>query len=223
VAQNPLTSQVPPAHGERSFWRRLTHEERVAFTRVAVGRSHPKGATLIQAGAADHWVAVIWSGRVRVVGGGSAQVIAVRGGGDIIGEQALIDGQPRSATVVAETPVRLLLFDSAAVTRLVASFPRVQQELTAILSERLREFDDRLAGRTGDAFARVVRFLVAQVDGADRIVHIGTQAALGARLGVSRDSVIRTLGRLRGERIVTTERGRVVVRDPDRLRDLLTG
>jgi CRP/FNR family cyclic AMP-dependent transcriptional regulator len=218
------TNEVPSGHGGRSFWRRLTAEERAAFSALATWRTHRKGATLIHRGAADRWAAVIWSGRVRVIGASSAQVIAIRAGGDIIGEQALMDGGLRSATVVAESPTRLLLFDSATMNVLLARFPRVQQVLIAILSERLRELDERLAGFAGDAFTRIVRHLLAGLDGQAgpgspvQTVHIGTQAAFGARLGISRDSVIRALRLLRGEGSVTTGRGWVAVRDAEKLR-----
>lgn len=228
MATLPSTPEVPAAHGKRSFWRRLSDQDRAAFAEVAKRQPYPAGAVLMRAGDVDRWVAVIWSGRVKVIGGGSGQVIATRGGGDLIGEQALVDGLPRSATLVAETPLTLLLFDSRTVTGLLARRAHLRQELTAILSERLREFDERLANRTGDSFTRIVRHLLDHVDeqagpgGSPRTVPIGTQTLLGKRLGVSRDSVIRTFRRLRRDRIVTTGRGWVVVHDPERLRGLLT-
>ena len=210
---------MPREYGDGTFWRRLTDREQRAFVNVGTFRRYRKGAPLIQAAATDRWAAIIDSGRVRVRATG---VVAVRQAGDIVGEQTVMDGKPRSATVVAETEVRALVVDGADLDLLCARFPHVLHELCVVLSERLRECDLWLADHTWNAFTRVVNFLLTTAAEGGHTgafgVHIGSQAALGERLGVSRDSVIRALHRLREEQIVTTLRGVVTVRDLGKLR-----
>lgn len=214
---------MPREYRDGTFWRRLTDREQRAFVDVGTYRRYRRGTPLIHAAATDRWVAIIDSGRVRVR---ARQVVAVRQAGDIVGEQTVVDGKPRSATVVAETEVRALVVDGADVDRLCIRFPHVLRELCAVLSERLRECDLWIADHAWDAFTKVVNFLLTSAaDGGHTGpfgVHIGSQAALGERLGVSRDSVIRALRRLRAEKIVTTQRGVVTVRDLAGLRAYAT-
>ena len=49
-----------------------------------------------------------------VVAGGHGRVLDTAGPGEAVGEMALIDHRPRSATVVAESPMTLLAFDTKA-------------------------------------------------------------------------------------------------------------
>ena len=75
------------------------------------------------------------------------------------------------------------------------------------------------AAQSGNAFTKIVRFLARSAEGEGPFsVHIGSQQALGEELGVSRDSVVRALRRLRKENIVTTHRRLVSVREPGMLR-----
>jgi CRP-like cAMP-binding protein len=61
------------------------------------------------------------------------------GAGAIIGEMALLDGAPRSATVVARTEVNTLLLGRRAFIALLRSEPAVSLALIAALAARLRE------------------------------------------------------------------------------------
>jgi CRP/FNR family transcriptional regulator, cyclic AMP receptor protein len=206
-----------PEHRASSFWRRLNHEERVAFVDLGMARRFARGATLIRIGETEPWAAVLYTGRVRVLAANGVRV-ATRWDGDIVGEQAFLDGRTRSATVNAETMVRALVLGAVELDRLLTRFPRVLRVLCTVLSERLREADQRLDGQGRDAFARIVDYLVRHADESRPVVHIGSQEELGRTLGVSRDSVLRALRRLRRNGVVLTQRGRLAVRDFEKLR-----
>lgn len=60
------------------------------------------------------------------------------GPGDFLGEMSLLDGQPRSATVTAETPVRLLVIGQREFYTLLAEVPSVVRKLLVELSRRVR-------------------------------------------------------------------------------------
>ncbi|MCT2581533.1 Crp/Fnr family transcriptional regulator [Actinophytocola gossypii] len=218
MARTPSMATLRPEHRADSFWRRLSQPERVAFADAGTARPYARGATLIRADETDPWVAVLYTGRVRVLAADNMRVIARRWDGDIVGEQALLDGRPRSATVRAETRVRALVLGAVELDRVLTRFPRVLRVLCAVLSERLREADRRFDGHDRLAFAKVVDFLLRHADERVPVVHIGSQAALGQSLGVSRDSVVRALRGLRAAGVVTTSRGLVTVRDLRRLR-----
>jgi CRP-like cAMP-binding protein len=208
---------VPPDCWNGRFWRRLDETEQAALLEVGKPRGYQRGATMIHATDTARWAAVLLSGRVRVLNG--EHLAGARSAGDIIGEQRILEKQPRHVTVRAETPVRALVIDGADLDRVLDRQPGVLRALCAVLSERLRECDERLAGLSGDAFTKLVRFLALSADGDGPFsVHIGSQERLGEALGVSRDSVIRALRQLRKDNVVTTRRGLVTVRDTRALR-----
>jgi CRP-like cAMP-binding protein len=219
VTRTPSTIVVPPECRNGRLWRRLNDTEQAAFLDVGKLHTYRQGATLIHATDTARWVAILLSGRVRIVNGDGAQVVGTRSAGDIVGEQRFLENQPRRVTARTETAVRALVVDGADLDRLLDRQPGVLRALCALLSERLRECDERLAAQSGSAFSKIVRFLARSAEGEDAYsVHIGSQKALGEELGVSRDSVIRALRRLRKENIVTTHRRLVSVREPRRLR-----
>jgi DNA-binding NtrC family response regulator len=104
----------------------------------------PPASRLVDEGSAGEEVFVLLSGRVSVRVGLTAEeqgVIAVRGPGELVGEMALLDELPRSASLVAEEEVRALCIPRAAFQGAVTSGAGVALELVRTLSRRLRESD----------------------------------------------------------------------------------
>lgn len=221
MPRTPSMTVVPPGCRNGPFWRRLDEPEQSALLEVGKPRDYRIGATLVHAADTARWAAVLLSGRVRVLD--DDHLVGTRTAGDIIGEQRILEKHPRRVSVRAETPVRALVIDGADLDRVLDRRPGVLRALCAVLSERLRDCDERLAALSGNAFTKIIRFLVQAADG-DRpfSVHIGSQEGLGEGLGVSRDSVIRAFRRLREDNVVTTQRGLVTVRDPRKLRAYTT-
>jgi NTE family protein len=78
--------------------------------------------------------------------------------GDVIGEMSLVSGEPRSATVVAAVPTTAYELSRYGVAALIAEQPRILENLTRILSDRLAATTARVAdSRTrGEAVALLV-------------------------------------------------------------------
>lgn len=72
--------------------------------------------------------------------------------GEFFGEMSILDGGPRSATVVADTPVRLLVISRRHFSELLKDVPGLTQILLATLSRRVRQAEGR-AERLGSASA----------------------------------------------------------------------
>lgn len=77
---------------------------------------------------------VIIEGSAQVIKG--PEVIATMGAGDFFGEIALITGQPRTATVVASTPVHALVIEGHAFRRLLEDAPDIREKVERALAER---------------------------------------------------------------------------------------
>jgi CRP-like cAMP-binding protein len=72
--------------------------------------------------------------------------------GAFFGEMSLLDGGPRSATIVAETPVRLLVINRRNFSVLLKDAPGLTETLLMTLSRRVRQAEDS-AERMGGALA----------------------------------------------------------------------
>jgi len=66
--------------------------------------------------------------------------------GQYFGEMSLLDGGPRSATVVADTPLRLLVIKRGDFATLLREAPELTQSLLATLSRRVRVAEASLSG-----------------------------------------------------------------------------
>ena len=64
--------------------------------------------------------------------------VSTLGPGSMVGEMALINHRPRSATVLAETPMRLIAFDAEHFKQLLDEMPKACERVTALLEARLR-------------------------------------------------------------------------------------
>ena len=113
-----------------------TRRQLRALARIAEIFDASAGTTLIRAGEPGDEFFLIVDGTARVHV--SAKKRLRLKAGDFFGEMSLLDGEPRSATVVAETPLRLLVIRRRNFLDLFGSVPGMTQVLLATLSRRVR-------------------------------------------------------------------------------------
>ena len=94
-----------------------------------------EGATLIREGERGREFIVIADGTVRVTKKG--KTVRDLGAGDFIGEIALVADVPRTATVTATSPVRLLVVTDRAFRGLLEQMPSLAKKVLQSLGERL--------------------------------------------------------------------------------------
>jgi CRP/FNR family transcriptional regulator, cyclic AMP receptor protein len=99
------------------------------------------GRVLMREGASGREFFIVVSGSVRVERNG--RKVNELGPGDFLGEIALIDRGPRTATAVASDACRLLVLDIGGFRTLVSKYPTVQGKIMKTLAERLREAQPR--------------------------------------------------------------------------------
>ena len=95
----------------------------------------PAGTVLMEEGRVGRESFFVVEGWAAVSRGG--EVIAAIGPGEFVGEMALLDNEPRSATVVAKSDMRLLAIGPETFATFVAE-PGVGRDMAAELSRRLR-------------------------------------------------------------------------------------
>jgi CRP/FNR family cyclic AMP-dependent transcriptional regulator len=99
-----------------------------------------QGATIVRARQSGDAFYVVLDGRASVLRGRSRPPAPI-GVGGYFGEMALIDGSPRSATVVAETDVTCLRLGRRAFLDVVRREPSVSLAILQALAERIRALE----------------------------------------------------------------------------------
>ncbi|CAM5472771.1 Crp/Fnr family transcriptional regulator [Streptomyces aurantiogriseus] len=221
-------SQKWPA---RSLLGAVSPDARRELLDLGVRTRFEVGEVLLSEGADDRHVLLLLSGFAKVtarVENGEETLLAVRVGGDSVGEMAAMDGAPRSATVTACGEVVARLVPAATLHTLLARRPDVHLVLTGIVADRLRWANRRrLDFRGYPVKVRLARLLVELVGtygqpGEDGMV-LGcrlTQPELAALTGAAETTVHKGLRELREEGLLETGYGSTVIRDLPRLRRL---
>ncbi len=99
----------------------------------------PAGSVVVDQGdpGTDCYVIVDGTASVYVRG----EHVAASGPGSMVGEMALVDHRPRTATVVADTDLDLLRFDSTAFRKLLDEMPMASERIMTVLRARLERLD----------------------------------------------------------------------------------
>ena len=161
---------------------------------------------------------------------GHQVVIGIRDAGDLVGELAALDGEPRSASVYAISDVEALVVPSGRFYGFVRQHPDTAVALHTSLSARLREADRyRTAAATEPVSRRLAALLLELGDrygepdgtGAVLIDLPLCQDELAGLLLTSRRTIGRALMKLRRNGVVLTGRREIVLRKPASLREML--
>ena len=107
--------------------------------RIAEEVETQPGTVLTHEGRHEGYFFVVVSGSVRITRGD--RTINVMGPGEFLGEIALLDGGPRTATATTDTPTTLLKITNEAFHQLVDRSPAVRTAVLAAAGTRLRAMD----------------------------------------------------------------------------------
>lgn len=117
----------------------LSTRQLQSILRAAREISFSEDREIVQQGATSVGLHVLLEGEVKVVMNGRTR--AKLRAGDHFGEMSLIDGLPRSASVVTTSPVRTLSLGTWSFSKLISEHPSMAKKLLVALSRRLREVD----------------------------------------------------------------------------------
>jgi CRP/FNR family transcriptional regulator, cyclic AMP receptor protein len=115
----------------------LSRRELVQLERVCEDLEVEPGKVLCKEGEVGHEFFVIVDGKVQVTRQGRR--VATLGGGDFLGEIALVTELPRTATVTVETPVRLFVLTRREFHAVLDQNPKVERKVLRALARRLAE------------------------------------------------------------------------------------
>jgi CRP/FNR family transcriptional regulator, cyclic AMP receptor protein len=209
-----------------SFWGMLDESDRAALRSVATKVDFAPKKVICHQGDRSRNVLVVRQGRVRVTRTaitGEESVLAVRGPGEIVGEFAAIDGGARAAALVAVDRVCGLMIKGRALKDLCHARPSIAWALLCVVVSRQRATSEQQDLRTGPALYRVGAVLLnlAHREEDDMIATVPlSQRELAGIVGISRETLVRTLKVLRDEKIIVTRRNDIKILHEDELRAL---
>jgi CRP-like cAMP-binding protein len=193
------------------------------------GREYAPGDVLFREGESGDVMFVIQTGAVRISKniGGEDKVLAVLGPGEFLGEMAILNGKPRTATATVVETARCLVIEAKTLESMVARNAEIALRLIKKLAKRLDSADtlvEILMHR--DPKARVMLALSRHADAfgeqTDDGIRVRTNATeLAREVGVEVEVAHEVLARLRRLRLVTEEETSLVVADVGRLQDFL--
>jgi signal transduction histidine kinase len=136
-ADHPDTPEVPYTS---SFIQLLVSADRDQLSQSISELRFAAGEVIFHEGAEGDNMFLIWSGRVATVKGDleSPVILAYRTAGEIFGEMALLENQPRSASIIALEDTRLLELSRSRFEQLLSEQPAISRSIMEVLSARLR-------------------------------------------------------------------------------------
>jgi CRP-like cAMP-binding protein len=218
-----MTHAGNEAWPEASFVRQLPDADRAALLDAGTPFRFEDDQILLVQGDAGDFLYVLTSGLVKVIVAavsGAQTTLAILSRGDLVGEFALLDNKPRTATARAAGPVTALKVGGAAFLAIAGRSPAAQAAVTRYLLAKMRSSTERRAAeRVWDARERLAQVLYdlgqqhAQPD-ADGMIRIAvTQSELGELAGVAVSTAERVLKELRRHGAVSTHYREITIRD----------
>jgi CRP-like cAMP-binding protein len=212
-----------------TFLARLTAAEREAICKLGVARELPRGSLLIFQREPGERVMLLLAGRVkvtRVIEDGREVMLSIRDPGDLLGELAFIDGEPRLASATALERVKAIAIPSTSFRRHLENTPRVAVVLLEAVTHRFRETTVKRSefaasdtlGRLAARIAELADRYGEEVDAGVLVVSPLSQEELAAWTGASRAGTAQAMQTLRALGWLETERRKLVIRDIDALR-----
>ena len=138
---------------ERSQWLAdLGWAEIVTLASYMSSHKVPAGTAICKEGDREVFLCLICEGVIDVVkedSSGCAKVLTSISRGKTIGEMSLIDGEPRSATMIARSDATILVLKQASFREIAEVHPRLYgklaEKIARVLSQRLRQASGALA------------------------------------------------------------------------------
>ena len=198
------------------------------------GRDYRAGDVLFMEGDTGEEMYVIQNGSVQVSKriGDEERPLATLGRGEFLGEMAILNGKPRTASAIVLEDTRCLVIDRRTLETMISKSPEIALRLVKKLAERLDSADALVQILLNpDPRARVLLGLKrhAEANGDHTSTGVKVHVSpddLAHEVGIDVDDVVDVLGRLRKLRIATEERSStgehaIVIADVGRLLEFL--
>ena len=141
--------------------------------------------------------------------------------GAVVGEIAVLDGEPRTASAISMWQGRLLRLSRRAFEDFMERHPKIAIRLLRELARRLRQTNATIesdrAFTTGPRLARYLKRLADQKVNGAKLTSDLSQSELGMFVGISRENINRQLSAWANDGVIELSQGKIRVIDADYL------
>lgn len=216
---------------EVALFRDLSRGEMAGMAAAAPMRTVPAGQVVYAPGRAVSVLFIVKTGRFRlyrVLADGRTVTTAVPGPGSVFGEMDLLGMRMGGTWAEALESGDLCLMSRADVRGMLLGDPRIATRIAEQLGARIAELEQRLADLVGKSVVERTAHTLCVLAGAGlagsepepvRLTH----GQLAGLVGATRERTTTALGELAELGLVSLHRGRVRIRDRDRLAALADG
>lgn len=194
----------------------LDDRELSAIAAVAKTRRYGKDDVVFHADESGDVFCLIRDGQVKITmisPEGKEIILSLLGPGDFFGEMALLDDEPRSATVVATEPLELVTIWRTDFLQLLSENFDITRKVLAEISRRLRTASNRIESlATMDVYGRLARFFLDLAKDQGKVLENGyvavtrpTHQAIANMIGTSRETVSRLIHDLMRQNLLLSE------------------
>lgn len=191
-----------------------------AIVRVATMRRMPRKGIVVHAEDRIDFVYLILSGTLKAVATdeeGREVIFGLLGPGELFGEMGVLDDNPRSATVIALSPVQLVVIGKSDFKRFLQDSSEVSYQIMRNLVHRLRRADRKIESLAlMDVYGRVARLLLDMsetVNGEKIVARKLPKVEIAKMVGASREMVSRVMMDLQREGLIEQGGGRIVLHE----------
>ena len=116
------------------------------MSKGALGKVYKDGEIIVRQGDPGDSMFVIQAGQVQVLAerDGEETLLNVAGEGELLGEMAIFDDKPRSATLRALGETKILTIDKKNFMRRINEDPTIAFRIVETMSQRVRELSDEV-------------------------------------------------------------------------------
>jgi CRP/FNR family transcriptional regulator, cyclic AMP receptor protein len=159
---------------------------------------------------------------------GKELVLNIIDKGGLFGEVAVLDGEPRTADVVALEETDLIVLERHRVVPFLIGHPGTAIRLIGVLCKRLRQTNAHLEDVLFfEAPSRLARWLLRVTETFGKATSGGTridlklsQQQIGSLVGISRETINKHLGEWTKHEIITIRSGIIIILDKDALAEI---
>lgn len=195
-----------------------------AFSNVKFTTSYPANAVLFVEGQAPRGVYMLCKGRVKLTmnsADGKTLIARICGPGDVLGLHAAIAGEPYEVTAEALQPCQVNFVRREHFLRLIREHVEISGAAMKQLGIGYRQAcqEIRYLGLSRSASEKVAQFLLetssnGQQTNQGKRFHLGlTHEEISQVVGISRETVTRTMTDFKTKMLITTKGSIVVIRN----------
>ncbi len=171
---------------------------------------------------------IIVSGEVHVsvlTSEGKQTILATLRKGEFFGEMSILDGEPRSASVVAASPCKLYMLYRHSLLEILEEYPKIAIQMLVTMSLRLRRSNKQINtlsmmsvyGRVAEVILQLANDYGERVEDMVIIPNPPTHRVISEMAGTSRETVSRVLSQLKKKHYITSDRKKLVILNEEKL------